>query len=601
MDLKSRTVFGSAPRSQQEAKEALDSLVMTWAHDIDTGQPVYIMELGSERNGSKCGCECRSCGHPLKAANAGKAEGTYVQKPHFKHSNGVVKDSCLILVARAAALRLLAEEGMIELPSRTRSASWKGLSGAEYQGAATTQAQSIRVTRSQFRDSTSAVLTLEDGKELVVRLTGTNIQPESSSEDDSDGRATIYIEIDDPRLAGLSPSELRSRLKLLPESLCWHSHWDDLALEQEATCAAMEHAQEMLDWPDGVSEQDFEDVPQELRRETLLHLTVKQILAASGQLRVPALKIKEVAGTGDSEAMAEAVLVEEQSLVLSNTRLERRIGKITPDVCADAVDAEGNSLGLLCIEVTVTNGFDQERLDRLSSANLLALEIDLSKACGRMSRSDLTKLVIDELDGKRWLHHPGIERCRQKLLEEVRVAKLKKPALIPFEHQRKFLEHVMPARGLHDQESVAKAGPRTTASALISPQDDLLRCRRTVEWHRVPEWPQDFALVDGLVSLRHDIGLGVHAGLTGIQVAHKLRCSKIDLRLHAVILIALLHFCTVGSDKEVVEDWAARTRLNLRARDPAWLTPVSVLKLVRELFPELTEKATQMIDFVQKR
>lgn len=305
MDLKSRTVFGSAPRSQQEAKEALDSLVMTWAHDIDTGQPVYIMELGSERNGSKCGCECRSCGHPLKAANAGKAEGTYVQKPHFKHSNGVVKDSCLILVARAAALRLLAEEGMIELPSRTRSASWKGLSGAEYQGAATTQAQSIRVTRSQFRDSTSAVLTLEDGKELVVRLTGTNIQPESSSEDDSDGRATIYIEIDDPRLAGLSPSELRSRLKLLPESLCWHSHWDDLALEQEATCAAMEHAQEMLDWPDGVSEQDFEDVPQELRRETLLHLTVKQILAASGQLRVPALKIKEVAGTGDSEAMAE--------------------------------------------------------------------------------------------------------------------------------------------------------------------------------------------------------------------------------------------------------------------------------------------------------
>jgi len=588
MDLKSRTVFGSAPRSQQEAKEALDSLVMTWAHDIDTGQPVYIMELGSERNGSKCGCECRSCGHPLKAVNAGKAEGTYVQKPHFKHSNGVVKDSCLILVARAAALRLLAEEGMIELPSRTRSASWKGLSGAEYERSATTQAQSFRVTRSQFRDSTSAVLTMEDGKELLVRLTGTNIQPESSSEDDSEGRATIYIEFDDPGLAGLSPIELRSRLKLLPED-CWHSHWDDLALDQEATCAAMKHAQEMLDWPDGVSEQDFEDIPQELRRETLLHLTVKQILAASGKLRVP------------EEKIVEEVLVEEQYLVLSNTRLERRIGKIIPDVCADAVDAKGNSLGLLCIEVTVTNGFDQERLDRLSSANLLALEIDLSKACGRMSRSDLTKLVIDELDGKRWLHHPGIERCRQKLLEEIRKAKLKKPEPIPFDPRRRPFEHVMAARGLQDQESVAKEGPRTTASELISPQDDLLRCRRTVEWHRVPEWPQDFALVDGLVSLRHDIGLGVHAGLTGIQVAHKLRCSKIDLRLHAVIMIAVHQFCTDGSYKEVVKEWADRTKLNLKDRDPAWLTPVSVLELVRGLFPELTERANQMIDFVQKR
>ena len=46
MDLQSRTVFGSPPRSVQEAQEALDSLVMTWAHDIETGQPVYVMELG---------------------------------------------------------------------------------------------------------------------------------------------------------------------------------------------------------------------------------------------------------------------------------------------------------------------------------------------------------------------------------------------------------------------------------------------------------------------------------------------------------------------------------------------------------------------------
>jgi len=184
MDLQSRTVLGSPPRSAQqaqEAQEALDSLVMTWAHDIETGLPVYIMELGPERNGSKCACECGSCRHPLKAANAGKAEGTYIQKPHFKHQAGVVKDSCLVLAARAAALRLLVEDGMIDLPSRSRTTSWQGLSGAEYQGTAAIQAQRRRVANFHFRDRTCAVLTLDDGKQMVVQLTGTNIQPAAST------------------------------------------------------------------------------------------------------------------------------------------------------------------------------------------------------------------------------------------------------------------------------------------------------------------------------------------------------------------------------------------------------------------------------------
>lgn len=43
MALQSRTVFGSPPTSAHEAQEVLDSLVMTWAHDIETGRPVYVL------------------------------------------------------------------------------------------------------------------------------------------------------------------------------------------------------------------------------------------------------------------------------------------------------------------------------------------------------------------------------------------------------------------------------------------------------------------------------------------------------------------------------------------------------------------------------
>lgn len=281
----------------------LDSLVMTWAHDADTGEPVYVMELGPERNGSRSRCECRSCGQPLTAVNAGKPKGTYLQKPHFRHRSGVVKDSCLVLAARAAALRLLTQDGMIDLPSRTRSSLWEGLSGSQYEGKAAIQAQRRRLADFQYRDRTSAVLTLDGGQQVIVQLTGTSITPTQSSGEDCADRATIYIHIDDPRMAGLSPDELRSRLKLVPEPLGWHCHWDDETLDREAAASARAQAREVLDWPDGIHDQDLQSVPPELRRETLLHLTVKEILAASGHVVVPKLEISEVAGHGESHVL----------------------------------------------------------------------------------------------------------------------------------------------------------------------------------------------------------------------------------------------------------------------------------------------------------
>ncbi|WP_158080792.1 hypothetical protein [Pelomonas sp. KK5] len=558
---------------------------------------MYIMELGPERNGSKCGCECRSCGHPLKAANAGKAAGTYIQKPHFKHRTGVVKDACLVLVARAAALRLLVEEGMIDLPSRTRTMSWKGLSGAEYQGTAEIQAQRRRVANFQFQDRTNAVVTLDDGKQVVVQLTGTNIRPQPFSGEVADGRATIFIDIDDPRLAGLSPDELRSRLKLLPELLCWHGHWDDLALQREAASVAMAQAQEMLDWPDGINEQDLEAVPAELRRETLLHLTVKQILAASGHLRVPAMEIHEVAGSGGSRATASSILVKEQSLELSATRLEHRLGKVIPDVCADAVDADGHSLGLLCIEATVTNGFDRERLERVRRANLLTLEVDLSDAFGRISRSELAKLVIDGLPGKRWIHHPEFFP-RQ---EDLRVA-----AAAASGAKAKELDDALRAEWEASASRAFSAPALSPSDALVptidlpSPEEDRVRCRLKLKSYR-SGWTPSEDLLDGLLSLRHGVGIGHHSGLSLGQVAHKLRCT-IDTRLHCLILIALHEFGAGASDADrtVLDEWAASTREKLRAKDPMRTPPPGALLLLKELLPELSAAVDKLIEFIRR-
>lgn len=98
------------------AQDQSQSLVQAWARDTLTGEPVYIMELGPNRRGGHCGCECPSCDQPLTAVNAAKSE--YIKRPHFRHPHGAAKSECMFLAARLAALQLLREQGLLELPAR---------------------------------------------------------------------------------------------------------------------------------------------------------------------------------------------------------------------------------------------------------------------------------------------------------------------------------------------------------------------------------------------------------------------------------------------------------------------------------------------------
>lgn len=56
MDVRSRTVIGTPPSTVDEARAALNSVVMTWTHDMATGQPVYI--------GTPAGRNCGQLGRP---------------------------------------------------------------------------------------------------------------------------------------------------------------------------------------------------------------------------------------------------------------------------------------------------------------------------------------------------------------------------------------------------------------------------------------------------------------------------------------------------------------------------------------------------------
>jgi hypothetical protein len=395
------------------ARQTLADLVMAWARDTETGEPRYILELDANHRGAKCGCECPSCGKPLTAVNAAKTE--FLRRPHFRHPEGAQRDECLVLAARAAALRQLQEEGWLDLPRRRMSARVAGLSGEFHEAWVEEAPARIRISQVDYRDRATAVITLDDGRQLRVELTGT---PGSPDQLKPSGQPvpTIYLAIDDPQLAALAPEELRRRARLQPNELCWHAHWNDAQLLAQAEAAARARAHFYFDdVPDGLDLPEGMDPA--LRRETVLHHEVKRILEEVGRLTVPEIAVEvEVPGLG-GQTLHGRWVEEEEVLRLECVQLETRYGRLVPDITCESFDSDGQARHLpLLVEVTVTNHVDEERMGRIRATGEATLEIDLSLAGGRVNRDELRRLVVDEVATKRWLYHPDLEWQRSALL-----------------------------------------------------------------------------------------------------------------------------------------------------------------------------------------
>ena len=399
------------------AKHVLRELILAWANDSVTKQLKYILELRASERGSKCNCECPSCGAQLIAVNVGKEQ--FVHRPHFRHPSGSARDTCEVLTARVAALRMLLELGEIELPARRLTGHIIGLSGKSYSAGVARVLQKVKITSGAFQDATSALLTLDDGRTLIVKIVGSiqviqNSAPTSFTSNRSgfDVRPTIEIELPDNSFASLSPENLRSRLKLLVGGGNWVCHWDDAELSKQADEAAKVKARDAIDFP---SDDDpwMLSLPKELQHETLLHLEVKRILERTKRIHLPELRVY----IEKIRANSEVVFVERTNtnewIEIVNVELEKRIGQTIPDVVL-TLDAKTVHGEIILIEVTVTNPIDEERLSRIQSVNLPTLEISFKQTGGSVSKAELEKLVVAELVLKKWLHHPWITLQREE-------------------------------------------------------------------------------------------------------------------------------------------------------------------------------------------
>lgn len=407
------------------------TVVMAWARDIETGEPIYILELDAKRTGSKCSCECPSCNLPLTAVNAAKKE--YLKRPHFRHPDGAEKSDCMYLAARLAALQLLRDQGFILLPKRQQSAHSIGLSGTQYEAWVDHRPERVAIRDFNFSDKASAILTLADGRRLRFTLFGDG----ASITDTGDLIASIRLNLSDPSLASMSIEELRSRITLEPDDVCWLSHWADAELLSRAKVEADKKANEFMDLQ-GAYADDLRGVDKSSRHETVLHLEVKRILAESLSLRVPALEAYAF-GESDGGVRFEREWVKpSETIELLDVALEKRTAGVIPDVIAVTHESHG---GLLMLEITVTNHLNEARLGKIRALNIPALEIDLSQSGGLLTRDELRNLVIDGLEVKKWIHHPEmVEQARQMEVEiSAKVSEADRAATEVSEYRRAVL------------------------------------------------------------------------------------------------------------------------------------------------------------------
>ena len=385
--------------------------------DASTRAPVYVGKLTREMTGLACGCICPACDARLQAVNAG-ASGDSRRVPFFRHHNMQQGPACKYRVAELAALQLLADKGMIEIPAPRKSSVFAGASGTLYPATAVGVAVRELIVARRLVSETHAILTLASGREVALVLRGHQNVGELGSV-----FAVIQIQVDDPEVAWLSPEEIIARSELSTDWLHVVKHHRDEALQIEADELARQRAIEQLD----IDPADLNlpiGATKKQASESLIHWAVKEALMGVGSLRTPELRRNVSAVGRHGHVHTVSVVLPAATLTLSKVEDEVLFDGYRADIVC-LVQEAWPATGLpapfrLLVEVAVTNRVKAHKLGLLQAAGMACIELDVGRFAqgGQVTRTQLRDLVASDVASKEWLHHPGaaalIERAQRQ-------------------------------------------------------------------------------------------------------------------------------------------------------------------------------------------
>lgn len=378
---------------------------MGWAKHAPTGELRFIAEVPELQTGLKCDCVCYGCGDKVQAVNAGKQHEKIKREPHFRHDEHKPDSLCRQKLAHALLMRELQELKSINMPARAVEVTLRGLSGKAYTQTVTVPAVRHTVRDASMHSEVDAVLTLDDDRQVLVKLVGRLNLEESDL-------PTIQILVDDAKASAMSQEELRQRITVLVGSAKWSGPLLDNPYTTNAQSALRRQAISEFELiPDGV----LAELGPNPTRETFIHWSAKEILAELSEIALPELSIPwydryRTQGLAKSDFHISGTTVQ-----LSHVQLEKSLERTRPDVLAEA-SGEPTEVwsGPLAIEVTVSNAISNVRRWKIKQDGVPSVEIDLSEVARDLNYDALVEIVVRQTEHKKWLYHPSVVAMVQK-------------------------------------------------------------------------------------------------------------------------------------------------------------------------------------------
>lgn len=193
----------------------MNKVRIVWATNSADGTVRHISEVPK---GLACGCVCPGCASKLEAVNSENTN--WKKRPHFRHCDAPETNKCSQTAAFAGAKHILANLKKIALPGiPAQRASHAPADGFD----AASKPELAVISAIEFVDYADAIMTLDDGRQVYVRLVAT-ATPRSNDAKQT-RLAEIEIDIFDPVLRAANPDAIRQRLSLSPSACHWcHGH-----------------------------------------------------------------------------------------------------------------------------------------------------------------------------------------------------------------------------------------------------------------------------------------------------------------------------------------------------------------------------------------
>lgn len=145
--------------------------------------------------------------------------------------------------------------------------------------------------------------------------------------------------------------------------------------------------------------------------ETAMHLAAKQLIDERRSLMLPGLAAKlEIRDAMGRQYYAERIVVPRGLHELDSVILEKSIEDIRPDII---IEAPG--LGRVLVEIAVTHFVNAEKLEKIKTGKIPALEIDIS-GLRQATFDELRKVLFEEPKNSVWIFHPQVDTDEAEML-----------------------------------------------------------------------------------------------------------------------------------------------------------------------------------------